>query len=97
VISNGTGDTGTITARISRIIENSGNITAKHFRIIENFGKSTKGIIGPIAKFDGITNDIILQGQVTGIDPMPNISGMDIPPGSTTGAAGEELTDAKLP
>ena len=78
------------------LIKELGDITAKLFRIAGDTGVITKGISAPIAKFNGTTNDIILQGLVIGIDPMPNIRGMDIPAGITKGEAGEELTDASI-
>jgi hypothetical protein len=95
-ISNVTGDTRAITARISRLIGDISSTNVKPFRIIGDFGLITKGIFGPIANSGGTTNDIILQGQVTGIGPLPNITAMGIRADLTKGEAVEEITDANV-
>jgi hypothetical protein len=54
----------------------------------------TKRIFEPIANFNGTTNEIILQGQVIGTDPLPSTTAMDIQAALTKRGVITELTGA---
>jgi hypothetical protein len=56
----------------------------------------TKGISERIVKFDGITKDIIPQGQITGRDILPSATGINIQADHTEGVAGAKLTDVRF-
>jgi hypothetical protein len=87
-------NTRVITARISRLIGGFGKITAGIFSVTRDTDVITKEIYGAIAPFDGTPEDIMLQGQVAEIHPLPSITANGIPADSTKKEVTAEPIDA---
>ncbi len=81
-ISRATGDTEVTTEGISRATGDT-EVT-------------TEEISEGIVKFDGITNDIIPQGQITGTDILQSVTGINIQVNHTEEEAGAKLTDVRF-
>jgi hypothetical protein len=56
----------------------------------------TKGISEGIVKYNGITNDIIPQGQITGTDILQSVTGINIQVDHTEEETGEKLKDVRF-
>lgn len=88
--------TDAITEGITGVTEDIEVIIEEIFRATGDSGVITQGISEPIVKFDGITNDIIPHGQITGSDILPSVTAINIQVDHTEVEAGVKLIDVRF-
>lgn len=88
--------TGAITEAISGVSGDTEVTTEEISRATEDSDEIIKGISEPIAKFKGITNDIIPHDYIIGSHILPSATGINIQVELTEVDAGVSLTDVRL-
>ena len=95
-ISGTTGDTEVITEEVSGVNVETEAINEEISRVTGDSGLITEGVSEGIVKFDGITNDIIPQGEITGTDILQSVTGINIQVDHTEEETGEKLKDVRF-